>query len=121
MLAAVEHARADDPGGLPDQLWELSVLAAQHGDVAVGVAAAQEYCELERAGSVGTSVPWTGIALLSAALFQAGQVAEAERLRREASRAARSLDAATVDMDTLFTAVVPVSYTHLTLPTSDLV
>jgi DNA-binding CsgD family transcriptional regulator len=105
MLAAVEQARRSDPGRVPDQLWELSVLASQHGDVATGVAAAEEYCALERAGAPGTSLPWTGTALLSAALFQAGRVEEAETLRRAACEAAASLDPATVDMEDLFTAV----------------
>lgn len=105
MLDAVEHARRSDPAGLPDQLWELSVLASQHGDVAVGIGAAEEYCALEDAGAPGTSVPWTGRALLSAALFQAGEVAEAERLRRDVHDAASGLDPDTVDLDTLFTAV----------------
>ncbi len=105
MLAAVAHVRRDDPALLPDQLWELSVLASQHGDVAIGVAAAQEYCELEVAGVVGSRIPWTGTALLSAALFQAGDVVEAERLRREVHQQARSLEPTTADLDPLFTAV----------------
>lgn len=105
MLAAVAQVRRDDPALLPDQLWELSVLASQNGDVAVGVAAAQEYCELEAVGAVESRIPWTGAALLSAALFQAGDVVEAERLRGEVHEQARSLDPAMADLDPLFTAV----------------
>ncbi len=105
MRASADHARESAPALLPDLLWELSVLACQHGDVGVGLEAAQEYRALEAAGAPGCGPPWTGTALESAALFQSGQVGVAEELRREAHEAAASVDPAYADLDLLFTAV----------------
>jgi DNA-binding CsgD family transcriptional regulator len=105
MLASVEQARELAPALLPDLLWELSVMAGQHGDAAVGVGAAEEYRLLEAAHAPGCGPPWTGTALLSAALFQSGDIGSSERLRRAAHEAADSLDPSTAELDLLFNAV----------------
>lgn len=105
LRASAAHAREVAPEMLPDLLWELSVLACQHGDTEVAVGAAEEYRALESGGAATGAPEWAGSALLSAALFQAGDVENSERLRLDVHARAASLDPETAEVGLLFNAV----------------
>ena len=95
LKSVIDHARTDAPDLVGALLWELSDTAALLGDATASLSAARAFRELEtlsRNGSVEHMQPWTGTALLAAALFNAGEVAAARSLRCAAIAAARGLD-----------------------------
>lgn len=106
--STIRRASEASPETLRALLWDAAMNAWTLGDVEAGLRAAREYGEVERRwGTQPDDVepPWTGAALLSAALFEAGEVPEAEELRDHAIAAARDVDPGHVPYDRLLSTV----------------
>ena len=106
--SSIQRARDGAPGTLRALLWDAAMNAWTLGDAEGGLRAAREYVDLEAAmdgDEAEVEAPWTGTALLAAALFEVGDVAEAARLRDEAMAAASSVDPSTIALDRLVSIV----------------
>ncbi len=106
--STIRRARVVTPESVRTLLYDAANNAWSLGDAAGGLAAAREYAELEHAlgsAAAGVEPPWTGTALVAAALFQSGAVAEAVALRREAIHAAEGVDPWSVPFDRLLATV----------------
>jgi DNA-binding CsgD family transcriptional regulator len=95
------------PSTLRALLWDAAMNAWTLGDVDGGLRAAREFADLTAGPSDDASVepPWAGTALVAAGLFQAGDVAGAMALRREAIEAAAEVDPVEVPFDRLLSIV----------------
>jgi DNA-binding CsgD family transcriptional regulator len=106
--ATIRRARTAAPETLRGLLWDAAMNAWTQGDTSGGLRAAREYQELDDLLAASDAVvepPWTGEALVAAALFQAGEVEESVRLRNSAMERAASIDPQTCAFDRLLSAV----------------
>ncbi len=102
--AAICRARVSSPQTVLTLLWDTAMNAWTLGNPTEGLRAAREFAEIEgRLDPQADRVepPWTGTALVAAALFQAGRVAESVPLRRSAILAASDVDPTAVPFDRL--------------------
>lgn len=107
LWSAVERTRTSSPDLLPALLWGLAATAWQQGLPADGSRAAETLVALaDESPDAGTApAAWITTALRAAALFQAGEVAAAVPLRREAGVESDSVDPETCDLIRLVDAV----------------
>ncbi|MEZ5118225.1 MAG: LuxR family transcriptional regulator [Candidatus Nanopelagicales bacterium] len=107
--AAIDEARRTAPAVLPVLFWDAAMAAWTLGRPDLGLRAAREAAELDPdpgpAGSGRPSPPWTGRALLAAALIQAGEVADGVALRTAVLAEAAAVDPQGMDRGALLDAV----------------
>jgi DNA-binding CsgD family transcriptional regulator len=106
--SSIQRARDAAPGTLRALLWDAAMNAWTLGDAPGGLRAAREYVALEAAmdgDDAGIEAPWTGTALLAAALYENGDVGQASTLRDEAIAAAADVDPVAIALDRLVSIV----------------
>jgi DNA-binding NarL/FixJ family response regulator len=106
--ATIRRARTAAPETLRGLLWDAAMNAWTQGDTEGGLRAAREYVELDDLLGADRSAiepPWAGRALVAAALFQAGDVAEATRLRSTSIEEAAGIDPHACSFDRLLSTV----------------
>lgn len=106
--SSIQRARDGAPGTLRALLWDAAMNAWTLGDAEGGLRAAREYVDLEAAmdgDEAEVEAPWTGTALLAAAMFEVGDVEQAALLRDEAMAAASTVDPSTIALDRLVSIV----------------
>jgi DNA-binding CsgD family transcriptional regulator len=107
-FSTIRRARVAAPATLRALLWDAAMNAWSLGDTEAGLRAAREFVDVERTlGSTddGVEPPWAGLALVAAGLFQAGEVALAMAMRRQAIERARDVDPTAVPFDRLLSIV----------------
>jgi DNA-binding CsgD family transcriptional regulator len=108
MWAQIDQARVLAPGTVPTLLCDAAHTAWSLGDAEAGLRAARQCADAIAQGMGDPEAglpPWTGTALLAAGLFQAGDVARAMPLRRQAIGAARGVDPRALDLPILLNQV----------------
>ena len=106
--ATIRRARTAAPETLRAMLWDAAMNAWTQGDTIGGLRAAQEYQQLDvllGADDFVVEPPWTGEALVAAALFQSGDVENSAILRRSAIARAAVVDPESCAFDRLLSAV----------------
>ena len=106
--STIRRARVAAPDTLRALLWDAAMNAWSLGDTDAGLRAAREYVDVERtlgSNEEGVEPPWAGLALVAAGLFQAGEVAPATVMRREAIERARDVDPTAIAFDRLLSIV----------------
>ena len=106
--STIRRARDAAPETLRALLWDAAMNAWTLGDAPGGLRAAQDYAALPCSSPEdgrGVEPSWAGLALMSAGLFETGQVSEAVRLRSEAIDLAASADPHALPFDTLLSIV----------------
>ncbi len=108
LIRQVDLAEETSSELMPTLLLDAIGIALQLGDTGAALRHAQRYADLDLKGREypqRPDPPWTASAVLAAAHFQAGQVAQAMPLRQEAIAAAAGCDPRAMDLPMLMATI----------------